>query len=453
MVETAGRSPRLRHIPGLDGVRAIAVLAVIAFHGGLGWLPGGYYGVDAFFALSGFLITSLLVKEWQTSGTIGLRRFWARRARRLLPALYVMVAAVGVSVILFPTVLGTPNLFQSAMSTLFYGANWYFVASHANYFSAGFHPSPFLHTWSLAIEEQFYLLWPLIVLVVLRGSRRRAVDKTERRFQVAGDPESSLVIDSRDQRRAGRRRIETLFVVSSVGAVASAIAMAVLTPAGASTARAYYGTDTRAQSLLVGAALAALLALYGPVKTVVARRVIGSIAVAGVVGTVLIWRFVPETSSLAFHGGFLLAALSTAAIIGGAVQVPRGIVARFLSLWPLRASTNRSNNSTKHSMRSVRSQTGIFRSTSTRQVAASSRRSYNPRSNGTFACLGFARSTYLAISTDWSTPELVGSSGGTRATCHPSSFSRSTTLADPTPTSDSTSLEAPLRSSRSTTTS
>jgi peptidoglycan/LPS O-acetylase OafA/YrhL len=337
MVETAGRSPRLRHIPGLDGVRAIAVLAVIAFHGGLGWLPGGYYGVDAFFALSGFLITSLLVKEWQTSGTIGLRRFWARRARRLLPALYVMVAAVGVSVILFPTVLGTPNLFQSAMSTLFYGANWYFVASHANYFSAGFHPSPFLHTWSLAIEEQFYLLWPLIVLVVLRGSRRRAVDKTERRFQVAGDPESSLVIASRDRRRAGRRRIETLFVVSSVGAAASAIAMAVLTPAGASTARAYYGTDTRAQSLLVGAALAALLALFGPVKTVVARRVIGSIAVAGVVGTVLIWRFVPETSSLAFHGGFLLAALSTAAIIGGAVQVPKGIVARFLSLWPLRA--------------------------------------------------------------------------------------------------------------------
>lgn len=337
MEESASPSPRLGHVPGLDGIRAMAVLAVIAFHGGIGWLPGGYYGVDAFFALSGFLITSLLVKDWQMSGTIQLRRFWARRARRLLPALYVMVAAVGVSVIVWPAVLGTPNLFQSAMATLFYGANWYFVAAHTSYFSAGFHPTPFLHTWSLAIEEQFYLVWPLIVLVVLRGFRRSPAVDRSRVYEVVGEPGSSLVIGGRGRAERDRRRIEVLFVVASLGALGSAIAMAVLAPAGASTARAYYGTDTRAQSLLVGAALAAFFVRVGPLGTAKARRIAGSIAVLGGIATVLIWRFVPETSSLAFHGGFLLAALSTAAVIGGAVQAPRGVVARILSTWPLRA--------------------------------------------------------------------------------------------------------------------
>src|SRR5271163_4765995 len=166
------RDPRLHYVPGLDGVRAFAVLAVIAFHNGFSWIPGGYYGVDAFFVLSGFLITSLLVAEWRGSGTVALGRFWARRARRLLPALFVLIAALGVVAAVWPSVVDPSGLFSGALAATFYSANWYFLASHSSYFAAVSQPSPLLHTWSLAIEEQFYVVWPLVVLLILHGRWR-----------------------------------------------------------------------------------------------------------------------------------------------------------------------------------------------------------------------------------------------------------------------------------------
>ena len=139
----------------------------MAFHGGISWLPAGFLGVDTFFVLSGFLITSLLISEWQRRHTIALGRFWARRARRLLPALLLLLVFV-VLYAAFVAPAGTyPGLRLDSLSTLFYVANWHFILSGANYFDQASLPSLLTHTWSLAVEEQFYLVWPLVVLGVL----------------------------------------------------------------------------------------------------------------------------------------------------------------------------------------------------------------------------------------------------------------------------------------------
>ncbi len=129
-----GARPTLGHLKGLDGIRAFAVLSIIAFHTGLNSVPGGFYGVDAFFVLSGFLITSLLVKEWGGTGTIRLRRFWAGRARRLLPALFLMVTVVGLVMAIWPQLLSSQNIVGDAFSTVFYYSNWYSIHSGVTYF-------------------------------------------------------------------------------------------------------------------------------------------------------------------------------------------------------------------------------------------------------------------------------------------------------------------------------
>ena len=353
------RGPRLHYVPGLDGIRAFAVLAVIAFHNGFSWIPGGYYGVDAFFVLSGFLITSLLVTEWRGSGTVALGSFWARRARRLLPALFVLVAAIGLVSALWPSVIDPGGLFSGALAATFYSANWYFLAGHANYFAAVSQPSPLLHTWSLAIEEQFYLIWPLVVLLVLRGRwrwrGRRAgkgaplADGTAEMDLAGAEGIEAPYSDQGTEVRetldptthvgpgARGRRLEWLFAVAVVGALISAAVMALVTPIGGDPTRAYYGTDTRAQGLLVGAALAAAFARWGAVRTGRGRRALALVAVAGALGTALLWWRVPEPSALAFHGGFLLAALAAGAVVAGAVQSPRGPAAVVLSWAPIRA--------------------------------------------------------------------------------------------------------------------
>jgi len=322
------RSPRLRYVPGLDGIRAFAVLAVMAFHN-FSWLPGGFYGVDAFFVLSGYLITSLLVSEWRGSGTVRLGRFWAGRARRLLPALFVLVAGVGLIAALWPSAFGPVDLLPGAIATVFYSANWYFIGAHASYFTALGPPSPLLHTWSLAIEEQFYLVWPLVVLAVL-GTGRQRWRRWWRRDSAAGPGVGMSPV--------GRaRRLEWLFVLASVGAAASALLMAVLAPTGGATTRAYYGTDTRAQALLVGAALATAFARWGGARKPGGRRLLAGVACVGALGTMASWWLISYTSSLAFHGGFLLVSLAAAALIAGVVQAPRGPVAVGLSWAPLRA--------------------------------------------------------------------------------------------------------------------
>ena len=166
---------RIRYLPALDGLRAFAVLAVLGYHGGLGWLSGGFLGVDAFFVLSGFLITTLLLSEWGHRNRIALSAFWARRARRLLPALFLMLLGVA----LYAAFAAAPNELATirgdALSSLLYVANWHFIFSHQSYFAQFTTPSPLRHMWSLAIEEQFYLVWPLIVYGVLRSFAGRFV--------------------------------------------------------------------------------------------------------------------------------------------------------------------------------------------------------------------------------------------------------------------------------------
>ncbi|HUZ44815.1 MAG TPA: acyltransferase family protein [Acidimicrobiales bacterium] len=301
-------------MPALDGIRALAVLAVIGYHGALGWLQGGYYGVDAFLVLSGFLITTLLISEWDRSGGISLGGFWARRARRLLPALVLMLAGVAVVVGLYPGVLSTTHLVADAVASLLYMANWHLAAEHASYFSAYQAQSALVHTWTLAIEEQFYVLWPLVVLGLV--SRRSPLAR---------------ILNNRT------RRLGAVLGVAVVGALASALWMIHLVPAGdADPSRAYYGSDTRAQGLLIGAALAVLCALWGPVRTARGRWALGCLGVAGATGVGAMWSLVPETSGLAFHGGFLLISLSCAAVVASAGLVPAAPVSRLLSLAPLR---------------------------------------------------------------------------------------------------------------------
>jgi peptidoglycan/LPS O-acetylase OafA/YrhL len=285
--DVVGWSVRGRRLPALDGLRALAVLAVVAYHLQFSWARGGYLGVDLFFVLSGFLITSLLLEEHEERGAIRLGAFWARRARRLLPALFVMVSAVMVFVVLMGRLGNTTfiagfdlaSLQKQALATLLYVANWYDIVSNQSYFAQFAAPSPLLHTWSLAIEEQFYLVWPFVTVGLLaRGL-------------------------------AARRRVG--WTVSVAIAIASTVLMAVLYRAG-DPSRAYFGTDTRLPDLAVGAVLAWLTARRPVTAPGVARvlAVASPIALAGLLVLMVVAGDaggVPDT--FMFRGGFLLAAL------------------------------------------------------------------------------------------------------------------------------------------------
>jgi peptidoglycan/LPS O-acetylase OafA/YrhL len=304
-----------RRVTGLDGIRAFAVTAVILYHAST-WANGGYFGVDVFFVLSGYLITTLLLSEWRDTGGIGLRSFWARRARRLLPALFVMLAVVGAVAIALPQVLGSPGLLGDTVASVFYVANWHLLAAHTNYFDLVANQSPLLHTWSLAIEEQFYLVWPLVVLALVGALRHRG--------RVSPGPDGV------------RRRLALVAVVAAVGAVASAVLMAVITPVGTlSVSRSYYGSDTRAQSILIGAALAAACLWWGPVRTAWGRRALWLAGMVGAVGVIVMWRTVPETSALTFHGGFFLVSVATAGVIACVTLTSGHPVSWLLCLRPL----------------------------------------------------------------------------------------------------------------------
>ena len=213
MTSTDADAPnQLAYQPSLDGLRALAVAAVVVFHLHETGLTGGFLGVDTFFVLSGFLITTLLVLEWRRTTSIGLIAFWARRARRLLPALILLLIAVAVFAHFEVPTTELHRLRWDGIAGLFYVANWRFVASSQSYFDLFSAASPFRHLWSLAIEEQFYLVWPLVTIACLR---------------------------------LGHGRLRILAAIAAVGTVGSVIVMAVLYNAD-DPSRAYYGTDARA---------------------------------------------------------------------------------------------------------------------------------------------------------------------------------------------------------------
>ena len=231
---------RFPHLRALDGLRGFAVVLVVFSHFTPDLTPGGFLGVDLFFLLSGFLITSLLVSEWDGNNGIALGRFWVRRARRLFPALLLVLAVVGLHGLLFSSPSENHQLGLDGLASLFYVANWRFIVSGQSYVMQFIQtdPSPLRHMWSLAIEEQFYVLWPLVVL---------ATGAVVRKLGLRG--------------RHGRMSVRpALAVVSIVLAVASAAWMVFLYRRGADLDRLYYGTDTRVFMILVGAAIGAIAA-------------------------------------------------------------------------------------------------------------------------------------------------------------------------------------------------
>lgn len=268
-----------RYMPGLDGLRAIAVLAVIAYHLDPGLAPGGVLGVSVFFTLSGYLITDLLLGQREALGRLRLGDFWLRRARRLLPALFLMLAVVVAWVTLLDRSL-LPGLRGDVLAAVAYVSNWWNIVRDASYFARFGPPPPLDHLWSLAVEEQFYLIWPFLLWLGLRY--------VPGRFTLAG--------------------------LTLAGAALSAAAMAWIYEPGVDPTRVYEGTDTRAFALLVGAALAMVWPsrkLRADLITVRGRLLLDT---AGVVGLVviglLIWR-TSEYSPFLYKGGILLLTVGT----------------------------------------------------------------------------------------------------------------------------------------------
>ena len=289
---------RLSRVPALDGVRGLAVGAVLLFHAGVSWAVGGHLGVTVFFALSGFLITSLLLSEHERTGGVDLRAFWARRAKRLVPALplaLVLVAAVAA---------WTPNpadgLLQDAVATMTWSANWWFLHDGQTYADLFHDPSPLQHTWSLAVEEQYYVVFPLLLLLLVRRGR------------------TALGI--------GIAALATAAVVDGGW----------LSQHGATSTRLHYGTDVRVAEILVGAGLAVLLQ-HGTGWRVLPRwwaRAAGCVAAASCL--LLLWAVgtVQDDSRFLQRGGWALVALGSCAVLVTAVQ-PGGVAGRVLGLPPL----------------------------------------------------------------------------------------------------------------------
>lgn len=291
----------LPYMPALDGLRAIAVMAVLAYHAGLA-LYGGFLGVETFFALSGFLITALLLVEWRRDQTIDLVGFWKRRALRLLPALLLVLAAsAALTALLFPDDLG--QLAGDGAAAIFYLTNWHLVWSERSYFDPTLQPPLLQHLWSLAVEEQFYLLWPLLVAGGLRTLRRPG-----------------------------------LLAATLVAIAASSALMVALYDPGADPSRVYYGTDTRAAGLLLGAALA-LVWLPGSLPLPTSGRAglaCDALGLAGLGGLLAAYTRLFESHPLLYKGGFQLVALATLAVIVGATHPRARLVPALLGWAPLR---------------------------------------------------------------------------------------------------------------------
>ena len=224
------RNYKLRYMPGLDGLRAIAVLGIIIYHLNPQWLSGGFLGVDTFFVISGYLITSLLIIEYYRTGTIDLRAFWIRRIKRLIPAVYFMVSAVLVFILLFKPDL-IIEIKKDAIAAFLYVSNWWYISQNVDYFNQ-FAIAPLKHLWSLAIEEQFYVFYPIVVFFLFK------------RFK----PQKITLI---------------LWIVSLL----SLVTMAIIFGVTGDSSRVYFGTDTRLQTLLLGCILAFVWNPFGLKKT------------------------------------------------------------------------------------------------------------------------------------------------------------------------------------------
>lgn len=298
--ESEARPAKLRQLPGLDGLRGVAVIAVIVFHLYPGLLPGGYLGVDIFFVISGYLITALLLSEWAATSTVSLRAFWTRRARRLLPALAVLLFAVTVLAACFARD-SLAQLQGDLPAALFYVLNWRLVFQHQSYMAAFGRPPLLQHLWSLSVEEQFYLMWPLALLFL-------------------------------------RRRLSSARVAAAAaaGAGLSALLMAVLY-SGGDPSGVYFSSVTHAEGLLIGCALAAAVPPWRMAASVSpsARRLLersGAAAMGAVVVGLIVLGF---RSPVTYRGGMVAVDVATAVVVA-TVAHPASRLGRALHQQPLR---------------------------------------------------------------------------------------------------------------------
>jgi peptidoglycan/LPS O-acetylase OafA/YrhL len=298
------KDSRFPYMPGIDAMRALAVLAVFGYHAGLDWVPGGFLGVDVFFVISGYLITSLLLREFRSTDHIELGRFWLRRARRLLPAVGVLIAvAMVVSAIAEPGKID--EIRGDALSSLFYFANWHFIYEHTSYFEQFGRPSLFTHLWSLSVEEQFYLFWPLIFAAGMKLFGR------------------------------GRLLLGVL-----AGAVGSVVLAWVLFDPGHDASRIYYGTDTHAVGLLAGVALAMV---WSPVQLRTHKSfgplvgpILDALGVVALGYLILSFAHVHDYDLALWHGGYAWIAIATAVLLAAMAHPAArlgGILGRPALLW------------------------------------------------------------------------------------------------------------------------
>jgi peptidoglycan/LPS O-acetylase OafA/YrhL len=281
-------------MPGLDGLRALAVAAVFAYHAGPQWLPGGFLGVDVFFVISGYLITSLLLAELAAEGRIRLVDFLARRARRLLPALFVMLAVS--LVVATATGWGEPGLRGDALSALVYVANWRFVLAHQSYFDSFGRPPMLRHLWSLAVEEQFYLLWPPLLVLGMRLRRRFALP-----------------------------------LLVSIAAIASSAAMWHAYGHGEAVSRAYYGTDTHGAPLLIGVLLAFVWrpGRMPSLRFPFARPALDLLSLGALAAVCYAFVVASDRGAGIYHGGLLAVSICAAVLVATAAH-PLGTLGRIL---------------------------------------------------------------------------------------------------------------------------
>lgn len=294
-----------RYIPALDGLRALAVIAVVIYHMNATALQSGLLGVTIFFVLSGYLITGLLIREWSTTKKINLPQFWLRRVRRLFPAIvFVLLGTIVLTGVFAPDML--TKLRNDIVAALLFFTNWWYIFQDVSYFEAMGAPSPVTHFWSLAIEEQFYLIWPPLLLLLF-------------------------------SKRVKKRHIQLGLLVA---AIASAAAMAILYSPQADPSRVYYGTDTRAFSLLIGAFLAFE---FPPARvnghgrqgfTARDRKIALGVGSAALAGILVMMVAVNGYSPFLYYGGIALLSLLAGALIITLAD-GRSPLARFFALRPL----------------------------------------------------------------------------------------------------------------------
>jgi peptidoglycan/LPS O-acetylase OafA/YrhL len=313
--ESAGRSakpeftgnptPSLGYLPSLDGIRAIAVLAVMIYHSAVPWLPGGFLGVDVFFVLSGFLITSLLLQEVERTGGIDFKRFYLRRIRRLVPAFLAVILVTALLILLFAQD-GAAKYREDVLASMLYVNNWWNIFGDQSYFEAIGRPPMLQHLWSLAVEEQFYLIWPAVLLFTFR---RRLRD--------------------------GVRRIAIIGVFAST-ALMAILSLLMSMPGENDPSRLYFGTDTHAMTILAGAALATVWRPKSLPKKLAPQPTMVLTAIGAGAVALMAWFFINVTddSAALYRGGFLIFAGVCVVVIAVATH-PAIAASRALAVAPL----------------------------------------------------------------------------------------------------------------------